>query len=496
MPETTRDPEEVPMPPSLSALLDRTTPEQVPRLDLDDLARRGRRRRHRHRATRAAAVEATLALAGAVVGRTVGSGGGAADVDTARSPGLTEPVGSWSRLADPPFSPRGAAFGGTLSDGRVLVWGGQTSGSDEPVLDGGIYDPHTGQWTRIPAAPLPPLTARSPHALYTGLNEDGLAVVGTVRDGTTTVAAVYDVADQQWYEAPSQDGFGELSDDGVAWDGETLVLVGWSGDATAGPRVRRWTAGGDHWTTGAAPPPGLRDEAITAFDGTRLAAWGTGDTSNAALYHVAEDRWEPLPPTPVPARPFGTAVWLEGRLLVGGGTFDVPARPSSAPAADLAAYDPVTGTWELIDGPPEGGIMSPSRHRFDDGTDPVVLANPGRPYRGDEPLWFLGDDGWEQAPLHDPHRLGDVIVATPGGPAFDVTPDRAVVPAPFDLQVRAERDRWLDAAEPPFESRFSPTVVAHGGQLLVVGGFTLPAASRGQANVQPYGDAWVFDLSR
>jgi hypothetical protein len=43
---------------------------------------------------------------------------------------LTEPAGSWSRADDPPFSPRMDAIGGTLSDGRVVVWGGHADDGD------------------------------------------------------------------------------------------------------------------------------------------------------------------------------------------------------------------------------------------------------------------------------------------------------------------------------------------------------------------------------
>jgi hypothetical protein len=111
--------------PSVTALLNRTTPTRVPPLDLDALARRGRSRRRRHRAALAggaAAVVAGLVVVAVAVGLT---GNHPAEVGTAgegsQALTLTEPVGSWSQAADPPFAPRAEAFTGSLPDGRVLV---------------------------------------------------------------------------------------------------------------------------------------------------------------------------------------------------------------------------------------------------------------------------------------------------------------------------------------------------------------------------------------
>lgn len=484
------------MPTPITSLLDRTTPERVPPLDLDDLARRSRRRQHRHRAALGASVVTVVAvLAAAVVGLTSG-GDDPSDIDTAQ-PGdtLTEPVGSWSRAADPPFAPRGAAFGGTLDDGRVLIWGGQLSESDEPALDGGIYDPQTGQWNTIPDAPLPPLTTLSPNVVVRALTDDRLAVVGTARADGTTVAAVYDVAEQRWHEAPSQDEFAELYDDAVAWDGETLVVM--RSGSTGEPLLRRWRPGDDQWSTGAAPPATLQEPAGVAFDGERLAVAGaqaTGGEERAmtlAIYHVAEDRWAALPAAPLPSRQVSSAIWSGGRLLVGGGATEVAANPSSN-LRDLAAYDPASGTWETLEGPPEGGVDSQARFCscFDAGDDPIVQANPGRTYSTDEPLWFLGEEGWELAPLRHLHRLDDVIVATS---EYDLV---GVGPVPYEVRVRAGRDRWLGTADAPFEARMAATVVATGDRLLVLGGLrAVSVPGQSSTDMEPYGDAWVFDLS-
>lgn len=488
MADLTPDSSRPDIPSSVTDLLERTTPERLAPLDLDHLARRGRRRHRRQRAVRGAGVvAAVVVLATGVVSLT--RDGGGSEVGTAGSPALTEAVGSWTQAADPPFAPRGGAFGGTLSDGRVLLWGGQLGSSDEPALDGGIYDPATGQWTTIAAAPLPALTTLSPHFVATALTDDRLAVAGTSRTDGRVVAAVYDVAEQGWYQAPPVEGLGELFHDSLVWDGETLVLVT-LGDGTGPPVLRRWQPADDRWTTGATPPASLHADAGTASDGERLAMWGPTSTgTEGAIYHVAEDRWETLPAVPLPGRLYATVVWSDGRLVVGGGTATVENPSSNVP--DMAAYDPATSAWETLDGPPEGGIASEPHAGcacFDDGRYTFVVANPGRPVSGDEPLWYLGDAGWEQAPLRVLHRVGGVVVALSD---LDFRGEH-----PFALQVRVERGQWLAAAEAPFGGRMSPTVVATGDQLLVVGGLRpVPVAGQSAADMQPYGDAWVFDLS-
>jgi hypothetical protein len=135
----------------------------------------------------------------------------------------------------------------------------------------------------------PPLRFRRPRsggAFVTSaqLVDDRLAVVTGSADGGLH-AAVYDVVEDRWIDAPEQAEI-PLAYDAMAWDGETLALVrtrpgemghigegqlDWSVDT---PITLRWRFGDDSWTTGTPPPFGLRDYVGAAFDGFRLALWG------------------------------------------------------------------------------------------------------------------------------------------------------------------------------------------------------------------------------
>jgi hypothetical protein len=511
------------VPSSVTALLERTTPERVAPPDLNDLAHRGRRRRRRQRATLAASVVTVVALFVAVFVALEPDRKAGDDLDTAQ-PGpngepLAEPVGSWRQVADAPFSPRTDAFTGTLSDGRVLVWGGSTMGDipDETArpLDGGIYDPESGEWTPIPAAPLPE-TAESDGsggAQAILLVDDRLAVVTSGPTFDTSAfeqdqrvrAAVYDVAEQRWYESPPQDDIIERYD--AAWDGETLALVRidpYGSDAPADARIDqpvtlRWRPGDDAWHEGTPPPLSLRSYTGRAFNGQRLAIWGgtttqptdlgdypdfpngrdPGAMNDGAIYDVASDSWQAIPAAPMTGRIYPNVVWSNSRLLVAGGAERPPEGDTPVPLADMTAYDPVTGTWQALPaapGPIDGTQFSV--FEFDAGNPPFVVstAMPGAD------SWFLVDDHWEQPPLGELYRLGDLIIATSGSGG---TPAGTSI----GVQVRVGPDEWLDAAEPvtteaALGNREGAIVGATGTQLVIIGGWDGSGLRE---------DTWVFD---
>ncbi|MGW9432768.1 Kelch repeat-containing protein [Streptomyces decoyicus] len=88
-------------------------------------------------------------------------------------------TGKWSRLASMP-SPLGQTAGATGLDGRIYVFGGDTSfgpGSQSAIAF--AYDPKTNSWTKI--APLP--EARNTHAAAIG--GDGRIYVMGGDTGTT-----------------------------------------------------------------------------------------------------------------------------------------------------------------------------------------------------------------------------------------------------------------------------------------------------------------------
>jgi hypothetical protein len=492
----------------ITSLLEGTTPDDLAPIDLDSLIRRSRRRRARRRAV----VASTAALAVAAIGVTglsiVGADAGRPDVVVpAVGPDgmpLSEPVGSWSRADDPPFSPRGDAFGGALNDGRVVVWGGHADDGDTAdgaeavptgLADGGIFDPENGVWEAIPAAPVPAPTTGGASATSVQLVDDRLAVATGSADGRVH-AAVYDVAEGRWTEAPSQVDI-PLVYDAMAWDGETLVLVrtrpgelGWAGDGRLDWRVDRpvtlrWRVGEDGWTTGASVPFGLRDLVGAAFDGSRLALWGgsvgSSTPADGAVYDVGSDAWAVIPDGPLPGRFNPAVAWSNGRLVVGGGTDRL--NDAGEYLGDIAAYDPVTEAWETLPPLPEGGLADPqSTWRYVQGEGSLLVGDTRGGSGEPEPRWYYDSGAWEQAPLGGVMKLGEFTVATLG--------DRANYGSiPYEVRVGVGHDEWLDSTEAPFDSRMGATTVATpSSALVVIGG----AEGTG---LELQDDTWVFDLT-
>ncbi len=521
--------------PDIEELLERTTPaaDDLAPLsddDLDVLAQRAQQVRHRRTRRKRATVmgagvvgiAAAAALVLGIAGRASDDGGGSGSVDVDLGPvgpngdTLTEPVGSWTQAADPPFSARNRPFGGRLDDGRIVVWGGERSEpgvpadglpSGYPVLtDGGVYDPATDSWESIPPAPLPP---GKPPAPWPGaqLADDRLAVVLGESNGTIH-AAVYDFDQRRWTVAPAQDAL-EIAADGMAWDGETLALVRANMRDDPSPGIDaavtvRWRWGDDRWTTGAPAPLDGRLFSGSAFDGRRLALWGgTNDhlassdhpgsevnRTDGAIYDLATDQWTAIPDAPLPGGRDPAVVWMGERLVVGGGLDGRESSDGTLHAfVEVSAYDPATQTWS----PP---AAAPSDDGNDPPSAPYIYANGGS--GGDQALlvadpidgrndtrhWFYGPDGeWEQAPLPSAQRLAAYWVVT--SPSWDDPGD-----TPFSLQVRASAGDWLDSAPAPFDNRdrANTTLVTSGNLLMVVGG-------RQGADLEPTTEVWLFDLA-
>jgi hypothetical protein len=507
----------------LAALLDRTTPEDLPpleRCDLVDLARRARRRARLQRvAVSTAGLLVVTALAFAAVTAIAGPGEPGADVKaTWAGPGgepLEEPVGRWAQAEDPPFSARHSAFGGTLSDGRVLVWGGYEKNAN--AMDGGIYDPSTGEWEYISPAPFESEIEYGTFQQQVQLADDRLAIVSTDvlrRPVGEASAAVYDVERGEWVTSPRV----ELADDPidfapVVWDGETLALlpraVGL--ETYSEPVTWRWTIGDETWQRGAPAPIGLRTGVGTAFDGRRLAMWSGSINgrlqSDGAIYDVPTDSWEILPAAPVSGGEYPLVVWFDGRVMVSPSTMNAPVPEEQLEdVGDLAAYDPVTGRWERIPRSPDFMALDGYPYVTRDGmahvppnwrlTEPaagvtrylVFTKSLDRGGEAEEP-WFLESREWERAPFAGLFGLGAFTVAVSGLDSISFCcPD----PPELDVQVRVAPDEWLEAVSAPFPPRRYETIVATGDKLVVIGG-SVPDEDGGTEETA--GDAWVFDLA-
>jgi galactose oxidase-like protein len=285
--------------------------------------------------------------------------------------------GNWSALPRAPISPRSEAS--VVWTGReLLVWGGQ-SGPHGDVLhgDGAAYDPSTGRWRRLPAAPLPARVAQA--AAWTGTQMiiwGGYDQVSASRFRVTGTGAAYNPATNQWKLLP-RSPLSPRADAIAVWTGSTLVLLGGQ------PAVRTGSVHGyrdgaafspvlDRWQHIAPPgaPKGhpLTWRAAVMADG-QLLAWsqwaasrrtGPGSFSESGgvdlySYTGSTGRWRLVPPRPG-MLPDAEEVRPAGRLvIVRGSTFNCGncAGPFVPEATDL--YDPVANTWTRLPPDPLAG---------------------------------------------------------------------------------------------------------------------------------------------
>lgn len=507
--------------PDLQELLNRATPADLDPIDVGVIARSARRRRRNRNVATLMTGLVAVSLVAAVTATVVHRPGEDRQQVTAAAPDtrtLTAGMGTWRRLPDAPFS--GATSTAPLKSGRLLAWSDERAafGDNEDPGDAGlavaIYDPDEEAWTAIDRSPvLDGIQYRA-----TLVAEGRLLVLGMADDGTFR-GAVLDTGTRTWTPIPDLVEI-RVRLDAVAWDGTTLTVVrtdpgkvgrvgtskrphdvsdpndgvvtlDWRVD---GPVTRRWTFGSQTWTNGAPPQLSMRITVGSAFDGRHLAIvggtegpGGTNDGSltraDGAIYNVATDAWRPLPELPWAATNPGVA-WIDGRLVVAGGTPDLSLEPLEEPIARVAALDANGTKWSPWPSPPRhgAGVTWPSAAEHLDGGEPLVeqssfVGDPAEPEGS-----VLLDGRWEPTPTRTLHRWDGLLVSssdTIGNPGSQ----------PFEIQVRRGANDWMPAAKAPFGNRMQPAGVAVVGDLIyVVGGVTGTA-------LKPDASAWVLDLS-
>jgi hypothetical protein len=359
--------------------------------------------------------------------------------------------GRWSALPRAPITPRDGAS--VVWTGReLLVWGGQSGSPGEHLrADGAAYDPRTGRWQLLPAAPLAPRTGQA--AAWTGTEMIiwggyNRASVGAFH--VTDSGAAYDPATNRWTRLPRA----PLSPRAYAiavWTGSTLVVLGGQ------PAVLTNTT------------PGYRD---------------------GASYSPALGRWRHIaPPAPPDGHPltWRTAVWAGRQLLA----FSEWARSrrtgpntyADSGGVDLFAYNPDTGQWRLA--PSSPGMLPDAEEVLWTGRLVVVRGityncggcpGPAVPEATD--LYNPASNTWTRLPadpLADDHLVsawtGAALLSfNPSGVAGSVRPGDA---SAYDVAAR----RWSRLPSAPFGCSTEQSPVWTGREVLMY--CPRPSAGRG-----------------
>ena len=193
-------------------------------------------------------------------------------------------------------SDHGAA---ALADGEVLVTGGNVNA--HPLASTEIYDPRTDSWRE--AAPLPaPRVRFSIAALPDGrvLVAGGLSQIGRPLDSSL----IYEPANDRWVPGPDL-AFARVQHATVTLASGDILLIG--GQFAASNTAERYDVARNIFTfAGTLARPRLVEQAV------------------------------PLP---------------DGRVLITGGSLEVPGRTDWVPVADAEIWDPATNTWSVFASP-------------------------------------------------------------------------------------------------------------------------------------------------
>ncbi len=243
---------------------------------------------------------------------------------------------------------RGALFTATaLTDGRVLVTGGERLDQPVSLKSADVYDPRSGHWTSLPDMS----RKRGKHTAT--LLEDGRVLVAGGLDFDSGLSErgsseVYDPATGRWAAAAnmSEPRYGHMAV--RLQDGRVLAVGGWSRDFRTDPAVTSaeiYDPSTDVWTPiGEMNSPRGLPMGTVLPDGRVLVAGGLlyrdkGAIESAEIYDPRTGQWTETESMSTKRGLASLTRLPDGRVLAAGGV------DGKEPVASAEVYDPASGTW-------------------------------------------------------------------------------------------------------------------------------------------------------
>ena len=242
-------------------------------------------------------------------------------------------------------TPREAHSATLLSDGRVLITGGNDA-NGHAVASAELFDPATGAFTATGSM----ATGRGYHGsarltdgrvLITGGNPGAWTFSGPMLQ----TAEIYDPARGTFTATGSMTRYRAWHTATLLLDGRVLITGGTSGTGDLLSAEVYDPSTGSFTQTGQMGAPRIYHTATLLIDGRVVVAGGGSDYTNHSFLSSAE-LFDPTAGTFGPTGPMAdtrtshTATLLaDGRVLVSGGF------GAQAPLASAEIYDPITGTF-------------------------------------------------------------------------------------------------------------------------------------------------------
>lgn len=263
---------------------------------------------------------------------------------------------TWQRLPESPLSGRAdPAYAWTGN--QLFIWGGRTGSDDSVASDGATYDPATDSWHRLPALSV------GDHQLATAVWTGSRVVLFTAAAGqhaTTVAVHAYSPRTSSWDALPSihitQTNLVDLS---ALVAGDRLYV--WMPVQTINnglrtgndgfvyqPASNSWTATTllptqDQYSVGAALWAG--DHVVFEPNGIECSCGGIAGESTGSWADLRTGVVEALPAW-LPEPSYGSTFFWTGDAIL------------ATAGARVAAWDPVSGQWTKLAGPPyQGGAI-------------------------------------------------------------------------------------------------------------------------------------------
>jgi hypothetical protein len=262
-------------------------------------------------------------------------------------------TGEWEHLPAAPGPPRSGAAAVWTGE-EAIIWGGSTTDAPPGIDPGGIaWNPRTAAWRELPAAPHGLL-----HARPVAFGEDGVLFTGGERPGGDPADLWFDLRTEQWTEVPNT-----VRVLNVAWQGDRLLGTG------PAPRPVDIEGAGTAARTGKV----RSTWSVVAFDRSRLAWTEAAPSIEARWLALAVGTDDALTAvsvdTEVRGHVLGPDGWTEATEVAGGGSRINTTEPT--------AYPPVAvwiGDRLVLGG--SGGLLAwdPANRRFAGMSDRHILT--------------------------------------------------------------------------------------------------------------------------
>lgn len=271
---------------------------------------------------------------------------------------IYEPVkDTWKYLPKDTGAPSARMMASAVYTGTSIIVFGGTDALGNPLRDGAVYDLVGNQWTALPANNA--VTRRSaPFGLWDGTRASFFGGLGAMNVPLSR-ADRFDLSN--WSISTTSGDPGALVDPGVTFDGATMYVFGGMLNTNRQDRVYSYTPSSDTWVKLANSGLTPRTGAFTAWDGTRLVAWGGRDDIGLRNdgSQLLGNKWTALSSFGAPSTrcvAFRRSGWSfqvgPGVVAFIGG--QIALTPSATLTTTGASYNVVSSTWTSIPAWPSG----------------------------------------------------------------------------------------------------------------------------------------------